>query len=191
MELIQTTIRLTALHKDWLTSQEGGMTQAIRDLTTKAMESPAEKLKKLRIKSRKDRFIASLRLVFHLRPAMELSNVKDCDLEEWAVVEGANFKARVKSAQRDFLDMAEGWIIECVQGHRSISKQAMTGLIGLLNNHHPQWGRVKSELLSKIFNPIFDMLLKIVKESVDETTYKIIAEKFQVAKSLHFSAFSD
>jgi hypothetical protein len=191
MDLLKTSIRLTVDHQRWLSEQPGGLSTTLRTLINSAMNFPGEQLEKIKKLRGKKKFLASVELFFHPHRAARQAGVRDVDLQKWAKADPAGFRAEFREAQRTFIDDQEWMLLECVRGERYIDKQGMTGLIAFLNNHHPSWGRVKIELLSKIFNPIFDCLLAIVKESVDDALYQEIAEKFNQAKQLHFSAFSE
>jgi hypothetical protein len=163
----------------------------LRTLLAQKFEDPKPKIKAKKLRFKRDRFLEAVRHCFHARRSMEAAGVTEKEVEKWTAKDPAGFKHAFKEAQRDFVENMEWMTIECARGERTISKQGMTGLIAFLNNHHPSWGRVKIELLSKIFQPIFDSLLKIVRDTVDDTTYKQISEKFNRQKTLHFSAFSD
>ena len=49
----------------------------------------------------------------------------------------------------------------------------------------------KAELLGRVFGPIFDELLKIVKKRINPSTYQEIADEFASYRDLKFSEFSE
>ncbi len=192
MARAKTSIVLSEQHKGWLQSQ-GSISVVIGQLVeqeqgrlaTEAREREAQ-LAKL---SRRDRFLFWVAEKFYPAIAAKEAGASDSDIEKWAA--DPDFTDRVVARQQEFLNSLELLIVEAARGLRHIDKAAMSGLIALLNNLSPNWGRVKAELLGRICGPVFDRLLKIVKSKVPPPTYKEIAEEFASYRELAFSEFSE
>lgn len=191
----KTSIVLSEQHKAWLASQEdsAGISAAIAQLVeqeiarrTAAEREQAAQLAKL---TRKERFLFWLGESFHVRRAAKQSGATERDLQKWMEEDG--FQARVVDRQQEFLDELELLIVDAARGKRYVEKSAMTGLIAFLNNHAPNWGRLKAEFIGRIFGPIFDGLLKIVKARVNPTVYREIAEQFAGFRDTKLAEFSE
>lgn len=193
MARAKTSIVLSEQHKTWLQSQ-GSISEVLSQLieqeqgrlATEAREREAQ-LAKL---SRKDRFLFWVAEKFYVPIAQKQVGASDSEIEKWRSEDPA-FLDRVVARQSEFLNGLELLIVEAARGLRHIDKAAMSGLIALLNNLSPNWGRVKAELLGRICGPVFDRLLKIVKSKVPPPTYKEIAEEFASYKEIAFSEFSE
>lgn len=193
MARAKTSIVLSPQHKEWLQDQ-GPLSDAISNLIESEMARKAaaerEQAAQLAKMTRKDRYIYWLSECFHPRRALKAAGVTERDVTKWREKE-PDFNSRIVSAQQDFLDDLELLIVDAARGIRHVDKGAMTGLLAFLNNHAPNWGRIKAELLGRVFGPIFDELLKIVKKRINPSTYQEIADEFASYRDLKFSEFSE
>lgn len=193
MSKAKTSIVLSEQHKGWLQSK-GSISVVIGQLieqeqgrlATEAREREAH----LAALSCRDRFLFWVAEKFYPAIAAKEAGASDSDIETWAEAD-PDFADRVVARQQEFLNGLELLIVEAARGLRHIDKAAMSGLIALLNNLSPNWGRVKAELLSRICGPVFDRLLKIVKRKVTPPVYKEIAQEFEHFRETAFDAFSE
>lgn len=189
----KTSIVLSESHKAWLQSQ-GSISDILAQLIEqeRMRQETAERERALQLSkmSPKDRFLFWVSERFYVPIAQKQAGVTDAELEKWAIGE-PSFTDRVVARQQEFLNGLELLIVDAARGLRHIDKAAMQGLIALLSNLSPNWGRVKAEFLGRVFGPVFDGLLKIVKGKVPAPIYKEIAEEFATFRELSFSQFSE
>ncbi len=188
----KTSIVLSEAHKSWLQSQ-GSISDALARLIEqeRTRQETAERERALQLEKMrpKDRFLFWVAERFYVPIAQKQAAVTDSDIEKWAL--DPSFADRVVARQQEFLNGLELLIVDAARGLRHIDKAAMQGLIALLSNLSPNWGRVKAEFLGRVFGPVFEGLLKIVKGKVPAPIYKEIAEEFAAFREISFSQFSE
>ena len=193
MSRAKTSVVLSEQHKAWLQSQ-GSISSVLAHLIEQEQGRLAaqerERAAQLAKMTRKERFLFWVAEKFYVTHAQKHAETTDSDVAKWAAEE-PGFMDRVVARQQEFLNGLELLIVDAARGVRHIDKAAMTGLIALLNNLSPNWGRVKAEFLGRILGPVVDGLLKIVKSKVPPPTYKEIAEEFAAFRDLRFSEFSE
>ena len=189
----KTSIVLSEEHKAWLQSR-GSISSVLAELVEqeRLRLATAEREQALQLEkmSKKERFLFWVAEKFYVPLAQKHAGTADSDIEQWASKDPA-FADRVVARQQEFLNGLEMLIVDAARGLRHIDKAAMQGLIALLSNLSPNWGRVKAEFLGRIFGPVFDGLLRIVKAKVPAPVYKEIAEEFAAFRELSFSQFSE
>ena len=193
MARAKTSIVLSPQHKEWLQDQ-GSLSDVISNLIASEIGRQSAALREqeaqLAKMTRKERYLYWLSECFHPGRALKKAGVTELDIVKWRETE-PDYSSRIVAAQQDFLDDLELLLVDAARGVRSIDKSAMTGLLAFLNNHSPNWGRVKAELLGRIFGPVFDELLQIVKRRINPSTYQEIADEFASYRDLKFSEFSE
>lgn len=174
----------------FLESQGKNRSEAIRNCILRCMtggdlhESPTDR------RAKTIRFLEAVQKHYRFHRACEVANV---DPDEMTVLleSDEDFEAAYIEAQSRYIDEIEDLVIQAAKGERKIDKSAMTGLIAWLNNNHPNWGRIKTELLQRAFGPLFNDLLKAVKKRVSSSVYKDLCEDFESIRETRFLSFSD
>lgn len=192
MSRAKTSVVLSEQHKTWLQSQgsiSGVLAELVEEARNRDAAAERERQAKLEKLSPKERFLFWVTERFYIPLAQAAAGATESDVEKWA--KDPSFMDRIVARQQEFLNGLELLIIEAARGVRHIDKAAMTGLIALLNNLSPNWGRIKAEFLGRILGPVFDRLLKIVKAKVPAPVYKEIAEEFAAYREVAFSEFSE
>lgn len=193
MARTKTSIVLSPQHKEWLQNQgslSDVISQLLEDEILRRAAEAREEAAELAQMSPQERYLYWLAECFHTRRAMKKAEVSESDVLGWQD-SNPGYSARALAAQQSFLDDLELLIVDAARGVRHIDKGAMTGLLAFLSNHAPNWGRVKAELLSRVFGPVVEELLKIVQKRINPSTYQEIADEFASYRDLKFSEFSE
>ena len=190
MSKCQIRADVSAEQKAWLESQGKNLSQTIRDILSRAMpggdlhaDAPDERHPQIR-------FLEAVEKNYRFARSCEVAKVCQAEMTEQLETD-EEFKSAFKSAQSRFTEDIEFMVLEAAKGERKIDKSAMTGLIAWLNNNHPAWGRVKAEMIQRIFGPLFTDMLKAANEEIDGRTYKKLVARWESIRETRLLAFSD
>ncbi len=186
----QVRANITPEQAEWLATQNRNLSQAIRDLITRAM--PGGDLHESDVDRRQKvvRFLEAVAEHYRFHKACEIAKVDEDEMTE-LIESDPEFEEAYIEAQSRYIDDVEDLVIQAAKGDRKIDKSAMTGLIAWLNNNHPNWGRIKTEMLQRAFGPLFKDLLRAVKKKVSSSVYKELCEEFEQIRENRFLSFSD
>ena len=188
----KTSIVLEERHRDWLQS-EGGMSDAVAILIEQeiARREHAERqaeIKRAKLKP-KERLLEAVADVFHVRRAARVASMKRSQVDRW--LKDEDLVAQVIDRQEEFIEGLEALIIEAARGQRVLDRSAMQGLTMFLAQHAPNWGSRRLEEMRREFDPIFNELLRLVREEFGETGYQTIAGKFADVRDARLSTLRD
>lgn len=69
------------------------------------------------------------------------------------------FRRMAEEAQAVGIDEVEQWLLAIAQDAKS--KGAVTAILAFLNNRHPDYGMIRTQLLQRVLGPLLDRVIKI------------------------------
>lgn len=188
------SVSFEARQQVWLEDEAERLGLTFSEMVRRCVSESIELAKKAEPENEtKDRRHYKTRLLDVLGKHYHLSQAaKACDVPVEAAFDllenDPEFAEKWADGQEAYLQEVEEHLVKIGMG-RAIGN--VTALIAILNAYIPEWGRIKVELLNRIFNPIFDALLKVVEDKVSPSVYREVAKEFADVKELKFSQFSE
>jgi hypothetical protein len=177
--------------KEWLDSQGKNLSQTMRNVISRAMPGGDLDIREVDLSVPPQiRFLEAVEVHYRFRKSCQVAQVSPAEITA-ALAADEVFREAYKSAQATFTEEMEFIVLDCAKGNRKIDKPAMTGLIAWLNNNHPAWGRVKAEMIQRIFGPLFRDIFAAAAELLDSKTYKKFVEKLESIREVRLLPFSD
>ncbi len=176
--------------KEWLHEQGPNLSQTIRAIIDRAMPGGDLASKIDDDRPPQIRFLSAVEEYYRFGRSCDVAGVNPADITE-ALEADPLFQEAYRAAQRRFIEDIEFLLLDAAKGNRKIDKSAMTGLIAFLNNNHPAWGRIKAEMIQRIFGPLMTDMLKAAQELIDARTYKKLVAKWESIREMRLLPFSD
>lgn len=174
--------------EDRASSGDIALAQVVRDCVQQAMDREGQEAeaaeKVVDRRPYKTRFLAAMREHYHPDVAADAVGVSMDQLEEWMADE--EFATAVEDAQELYCHKVEEALV--AQGR---FRANATALIAFLNARDNAWGRIKVELLNRIFNPVFDSFAEVVKRLAPGPLAEKILKEFAEIRELRWSQFSE
>jgi hypothetical protein len=137
-------------------------------------------------KDRQKRFLIAVEEKFGLVSAAKLAEISRSDVTEW--MRNQAFADAVECAQEAYTEGIEQTLLDMAAGR--VKGQFMP-LIAWLNAHHPQYGRIKGEVIARILGPMMERFYKLSVEIAGEETGEAINRKMREVAEGKLSELTD
>lgn len=121
------------------------------------------------------RFLLAVERHFFVSEACRLSGIGRDQVRKWLAKPA--FEERFCEAQECFIEWVESKLLRMGLGR---IKGSVVALMAWLNAHHPEYGRIKVEMLSKVLGPIierfYDVARKLAGDQLGETLARELRE---------------
>ena len=137
-------------------------------------------------RQRQDSFLKALEKHFYVSKACRASGVSRADVKDW--LHSEQFMESFSEAQEAYIEGIEEYLVKIGVG---VIKGNALPLMAFLNAHHPQHGRIKSEMLSRILGPMMERFYSVTKEFCTEEIADRVNKRIKEIADKKLSEFSD
>lgn len=159
--------KLDALHAE---SEEGQFAKPVRD--TKARKQ--------------ERFLRALERRYFVVGACRLAKVDRREVRTW--MDDPDFEELFTEAQEAFIEGVERKLLRVGAGKM---KGQVIALLSFLNAHHPSYGRLRVEQISRLVGPLIENFYDVIREMAGEKLGEAIVKRLRELAEKKLANYSD
>jgi len=136
-------------------------------------------------RARQARFLAAIAEVFHLSTSCRATGIDQAEVREWLT--DADFTEKYQESMEEYVEGVEEKLVALGEGK---ARGQVLALIAFLNSHHPAYGRLKIEQISKLMGAFIDRCFDCIRVELGDETGNALVKKLKQEADLRLSVLT-
>ena len=162
------------------------MAEKIEALQAASEESVFAKPQRDTKAKKQERFLRALERRYFVVAACRLAKVNRAEVRGWMADE--EFAELFTEAQEAFVESVESKLLRVGAGKM---KGQVIALLSFLNAHHPSYGRLRVEQISRLVGPLIESFYDVIREMAGEKLGEAIVKRLRELAEKKLANYSD